>query len=129
MSRIKSTNTKEEKILGRAMWNLGLRFRKHYPLIGKPDFVFIRAKVAIFCDGDFWHGRNFSKMVETGRFKNNPDYWIPKMTKTIERDRNAVQTLERDGWYVIRLWETDVLKDPNETAQSIYQIVKSRSRA
>ncbi|MCE5207206.1 MAG: very short patch repair endonuclease [Chloroflexi bacterium] len=126
MSRIKSEDTKVEIALGRAMWGLGLRYRKHYPLIGKPDFVFIGVKVAVFCDGDFWHGRNFNKMVAEGRFENNPNYWIPKMSKTIERDKNSKRVLESKGWYVIRIWETDVYKSPVEVAKQIQEIVQNR---
>jgi len=129
MSRIKSKGTKVEIILGKAMWRLGLRYRKHYPLPGKPDFVFIGSKVVVFCDGDFWHGRNFDEMVERGRFNNNPDYWIPKLTKTIERDRKNVTALESDGWYVVRLWESDILKSPYETAQEMLKIINSRKVA
>ncbi|MGA9397547.1 MAG: hypothetical protein WBV22_04725, partial [Anaerolineaceae bacterium] len=73
MSRIKSKDTKAELILGRAMWKIGLRYRKHYNITGCPDFVFVTAKVAIFCDGDFWHGRDYTKAVKSGRFRNNPD--------------------------------------------------------
>ncbi len=125
MSKIKYKDTKVEIILGREMWKLKLRYRKHYHLIGKPDFVFVRKKIVIFCDGDFWHGRNFSAMVENGRFDNNPGYWIPKMLKTIERDRKIVLALEADGWKVIRLWETEILKAPTESAQLISGIVNN----
>ena len=60
MSAIPSKNTKPEILLGKAMWEKGLRYRKHYPIAGKPDFVFVRKKIAIFCDGDYWHGNNWS---------------------------------------------------------------------
>jgi len=109
------------------MWSLGLRYRKHYKLIGKPDFVFIRAKVAIFCDGDFWHGRDFNRMVENGRFDNNPNYWIPKMTKTLERDKRVTLELEHMGWLVVRLWETEISKNPAKIAQNILEILSARS--
>jgi len=127
MSRIKSKNTKVERVLGKEMWSLGLRYRKYYKLIGKPDFVFICAKVVVFCDGDFWHGRDFTTMVKNGRFDNNPGYWIPKMIKTQERDKRITLELEKSGWFVIRLWETDVLENPAEVARNIRGIVKSRS--
>ena len=59
MSSIRSHDTKPEKMLGQALWKLGLRHRKHYKIKGKPDFVFVKAKLAVFCDGDFWHGNNW----------------------------------------------------------------------
>ena len=59
MSSIKSKDTKPEKILGSSIWKKGLRYRKHYKIRGKPDFVFVSKRVVIFCDGDFWHGNNW----------------------------------------------------------------------
>jgi DNA mismatch endonuclease (patch repair protein) len=126
MSRIKSKNTKAELVLGKAMWKLGLRYRKHYPITGYPDFAFVSSRLAIFCDGDFWHGRDFENMIKSGRFENNPSYWIPKISRTIERDKKTIQALNQDGWIVIRFWESDIYNNSDDFANQIFHLVRGK---
>lgn len=113
-SKAKSRNppkgTRAELLLRRALREKGLRYRLHAKdLPGKPDIVFRRQRLAIFVDGDFWHGRNWEerrKKLENG---NNSEYWVAKIGYNIERDKKNTALLEGMGWVVIRIWETDLL--------------------
>ena len=117
MAAVKSKNSKAELLLRRALFNRGRRYRIHYPrLTGKPDIVFPRAKLAVFVDGDFWHGnawrlRGMPSFEEQFRFKSNPEFWEKKIRGNIERDREVTLALATSGWRVLRLWESEVLSD------------------
>lgn len=121
MSSIRSKDTKAELLLGKEMWHLGLRYRKQYSIYGRPDFAFIKKKIAVFCDGDFWHGRDFEEKLAKGRFKNNVDYWANKITKNRERDVRVNQELLKNGWLVIRIWESEILEDSKKQALLVYE--------
>ena len=126
-SKNKSKNTKAELVLRSHVWRLGLRYRLHVPnLPGKPDLVFVSAKVVVFCDGDFWHGRNWRRLKSELRTRSNPDYWIPKIEANIRRDLLQTKWLSKIGWHVIRLWETDILKNPVAVAEEVRRVVKDR---
>lgn len=123
MSRIRSKNTSIELLLGKAMWAIGLRYRKNDKTVfGKPDFVFKRKKVAVFCDSEFWHGKYLldQKYIP----KENADYWIPKLERNIERDRQVNAELVSKGWIVIRFWEKDIRKHPEECVRTVFETVK-----
>jgi DNA mismatch endonuclease (patch repair protein) len=75
-------------------------------LPGSPDIVFPRAKIAIFCDSDFWHGKSLENKKKT--FKNNKEYWIKKIQDNIKRDKRNNKELKIIGWRVLRFWETDI---------------------
>ena len=124
-SRNKSKNTRAELILRHHVWNLGLRYRLHVKnLPGKPDLVFHSAKVIVFCDGDFWHGRNWKKLRGELKYRKNAQYWIQKIETNIKRDIIQTKALQRIGWYVVRFWEKDILKNPSVAAQNIYRLIK-----
>ncbi len=129
MSAIKGKNTKPEKLLGQQMWNLGLRYRKHYKIKGRPDFVFIRKKIAVFCDGDFWHGNNW-KVRNLGSFEEElesySDFWRNKILTNVDRDKRVKEELMNEGWKVIRLWESDIKKDPVGCAREVLNIYNNR---
>jgi len=126
-SRNRKTDTEHEVLLRRELWRLGLRFRKNVQrLPGKPDIVFPGARVAVFCDGDFWHGRRWPAQREKLERGTNPGYWVAKIESNLERDARNTAVLEADGWCVIRLWETDVKQDPHAAAQVVAQIVRTR---
>lgn len=127
-SRIKKKNkrkdTKAEVVLRKSVWRLGLRYRLHRDdLPGKPDLVFPTDQVAVFCDGDFWHGRNWEARKKRLRRGANPKYWIPKIEANMARDREQAKALRRSGWKVVRLWETDILKDPPGAAEKVRSVV------
>lgn len=122
MSRIKSKNTTIEILLGKAMWKLGLRYRKNDKTVfGKPDFVFKKKKISVFCDSEFWHG----KYLLEGRYvpKTNTKFWIEKITKNIKRDKEVNEKLLSEGWIVIRLWEEVIRRNPDSCALKVKETV------
>ena len=126
MSSIRSKGGKAETLLGKTMWALGLRYRKQYPIKGKPDYVFTRVKIAVFCDGDFWHGRDFYTRLERGRFKRNIEYWMKKIPANIDRDKKVTHALQEQGWLVVRFWESDILRDPIGCARIVKELYQLR---
>ena len=127
MSAIKSKDTKPEKLLGKLLWAKGLRYRKHYTILGKPDFVIVSKKIAIFCDGDFWHGNNW-KIRGLKSFKNELDgyspYWRTKILRNIERDKKVNKELKKKGWTVIRIWESSLKSNPSRTIKQLTKDIK-----
>jgi DNA mismatch endonuclease (patch repair protein) len=80
-------------------------------LPGRPDVVFPGARVAVFVDGDFWHGRDWEARREKLSRGNNPGYWVAKIRRNIERDQEKTRHLQEQGWTVLRLWESEVQAD------------------
>lgn len=123
------TDTQHEKMLRRELWQIGLRYRKNVEsLPGKPDIVFVRARVAIFCDGDFWHGRNWEEQKPKLRQGTNAEYWLSKIESNMERDALNNTLLEADGWSVLRIWETDIKRDPQAAAELVREVVLERNK-
>ncbi len=108
MSRVKSKNTSIEKSLGKALWAAGLRYRKHHKkLVGTPDFVLPKYKIAIFCDSAFWHG--YKKMrTKRHAFKSNVKFWTLKIKRNIEKDKEVNKQLRRQKWKVLRFWDFQI---------------------
>ncbi|HET8798560.1 MAG TPA: very short patch repair endonuclease [Thermoanaerobaculia bacterium] len=122
--RNRSRDTRAEMLLRRELWRRGLRYRLHDgSLPGKPDIVFRRARVAVFVDGDFWHGRNWEERRTKLQHGANAAYWIPKIEANIARDRFTTAALKRLGWKVARLWETDVLANPLRAANRVQRLI------
>ncbi|QOP41048.1 very short patch repair endonuclease [Sulfurimonas marina] len=116
--KIKSKNTKIEVVLGKAMWSYGYRYRKHCRNVyGKPDFCFKKKKIAIFCDSEFWHGKNF---LEGEQFKTNADFWETKIKRNIQRDIEVNNFLKKNGWKVIRFWGKDIIKNLDDCLKLIH---------
>jgi DNA mismatch endonuclease, patch repair protein len=110
MSKIKSQDTKPELKLKKALWNLGFKYRKNVKkLPGTPDIVYSKYKLAIFVDGEFWHGFNW--VDKKDKIKTNRDFWIPKIERNMQRDFKNNQLLSESGWFVMRFWEHEVIKD------------------
>ena len=110
MAKIKGVNTKPELKLRKALWGMGFRYRKNVKkLPGSPDLVFYKFKLAIFVDGEFWHGYNWEEKRE--KIKSNRDFWIPKIERNMQRDRQNRSKLENEGWVVLRFWEQEIYKD------------------
>lgn len=104
MSQVKSKDTKIELIVRSALFAKGYRFRKHVSALpGKPDIVFVKQNVAVFIDGDFWHGKNFSEWSS----KMSP-FWKKKIEGNILRDKRNRRKLKALGWKVIRIWESNI---------------------
>ena len=125
MAANRARNTKCESLLGGALRRLGLEFRRNVrSLPGKPDIVFPRERLAIFCDGDFWHGRHWHRRRARLAHGSNADYWIAKITANIARDRRQRAALRKGGWRVTRIWETEILKDPERVARRIVEALE-----
>lgn len=124
MRNIKSKNTKIELILRRALWHKGYRYRKNYDMLpGKPDIVLTKYKIAIFCDGEFFYGKNWHNQRERLKKGNNNEYWINKISKNIKRDNKIDKELYELGWTVIRFWGKDILKHTDECIKYIEEII------
>lgn len=106
MSKIRSKNTKPEVLVFRELRRRGIYFQKHYKRApGSPDIALPRKKIAIFIDGDFWHGYRFNK--EESRLPKK--YWRAKIEGNIKRDRKNRLKLKKTGWVALRIWEHEVL--------------------
>jgi DNA mismatch endonuclease, patch repair protein len=128
--RNRSIDTAHEWLVRRLLWKRGLRYRKHLKILpGRPDIAFTREQVAVFCDGDFWHGRDWRRLSSKLRDGANASYWLQKIKTNRDRDRRNACLLKRAGWMVVRIWETDVHKDPEQAARMIEEIVRSRRQA
>lgn len=130
-SRAKRANrardTSPELALRRALWGLGVRYRIHATdLPGRPDIVLRKARVAVFCDGDFWHGRGWRALRLALQRRANASYWIAKIKSNRLRDARSRRALRRLGWHVIALWETDIKRDPEQAARVIKTAVEAR---
>ncbi len=123
MSAIPSKNTEPELMLRKALWKENLRYRVNYKkLPGKPDVVFTKYHVAVFCDGDYWHGHNWairglSSLEE--ELAGYSDFWRNKILGNIERDTKNNHALREMGWTVVRLWESDIRADIDDCVQRI----------
>ena len=129
MSKIRSTGGKAETLLAKSLWHEGIRYYKNYKkLPGKPDIAITKYKIAVFVDGEFWHGYNWEDQKEK-RIHTNRDYWIPKIEKNMKRDKKVNQELENMGWTVIRFWEKhDVWKNLDGCVKRIQnEITKKRN--
>lgn len=110
MSKIKGKNSKPELRLRLALWGLGLRYRKNVKkLPGRPDIVLGRQRLAIFIDGSFWHGYDWDNRRE--KIKTNRLFWIPKIERNMQRDREVNTQLNRMGYTVVRFWDHEVNKE------------------
>lgn len=116
----RSADTRPEIVLRKLLWRMGARYRKNASdLPGKPDLVFAGARLVVFCDGDFWHGRDWYLLRRKLQSRANGEYWVKKIQANRERDRRTTAQLRRGGWHVMRVWEGDVLKDPLAAAADI----------
>ena len=125
MSHIRSNNTSIEIMLRKALWYEGIRYRKNVKTLpGKPDIAITKYKIAIFCDGELWHGKNWEKRKNS--IKTNRDYWLPKIERNIIRDNENEKKLEKMGWVVLRFWGKEIRKNLvnciNEIKETIYEI-------
>ena len=126
MAANKSKGTKLELLFGKLLWNAGIRYRKNdKSVIGKPDFVIKGAKIAIFCDGEFWHGRNWD--IRKYDHKSNCDFWYSKIEHNIERDKEVNAELHKQGWKVFRFWETEITKEPDVCLNMILSYMNKKS--
>lgn len=118
MRAIKSKDTKEEVRLAKALWHRGHRYRKHdKSIFGTPDLSFKKYKIAVFVDGEFFHGKDWEKVKS--RLDSNKDYWIKKIERNRNRDVEVNEYLASKGWTVLRFWSKDVQKKCYTTVRTI----------
>lgn len=123
MKAIKSYDTKIEVRLRKALWHQGIRYRKNFKVYScKPDIVLTKYKIAVFCDGDFWHGNDKYTV------KNNARFWNEKIKTNIERDlRNTIE-LRDNGWTVLRFWGTEIKKNLDYCITEILRAIEIKRR-
>ena len=127
MRRIRSTDTKPELMLRQALWALGYRYRKDVKsLPGKPDIAIKKYKVAVFVDGEFWHGYNWAE--KKPRIQSNREYWIPKIERNMQRDRQNTETLQDRGWTVFRFWEHKLKKEFHTCLEAVVDELERKKR-
>lgn len=124
MQRIMSKNTSIELLLRNTLWMNGYRYRKHYDkLPGKPDIVLTKYKIAIFCDGEFFHGKDWEVLKPRLEKGKNSDFWINKISRNRERDDEVNKQLLFLGWTVIRFWGDDIKKHTEECIKVIEETI------
>jgi len=131
MSAVRNQDTGPELRLRRELHRRGLRYRLHSPVFGRPDVVFPRAKVAVFVDGDYWHGNTWrirgAKSFEAYfADRAHGDYWWEKISRNIARDDEVNRQLRAAGWVVLRIWESDVQQDVTRAADQVERQVRER---
>ena len=123
MSRVKNKDSQIEKMLRKELWRRGLRYQKNVNgIVGKPDIVFKGKKVAVFCDSEFWHGFNWEERKKD--FKSHQDFWIAKIERNIQRDKEVNDQLKDMGWTVIRFWGNEIKKHCSQCADIIENTLK-----
>jgi DNA mismatch endonuclease (patch repair protein) len=122
MSRIRGVNTKPELALRRALWQLGLRYRLHQKLPGKPDLTFGSARVVVFVDGCFWH----ACPAHQTQPKTNAAFWRNKIASNVARDAIVNSALEADGWEILRFWEHEVNDNLAAVVSRVRRAVQKR---
>ena len=124
MRHIKSKDTTIEVKLRKELWSRGYRYRKNVSnLPGKPDIVLTKYKIAIFCDSEFFHGKDWEVLKPRLEKSNNADYWEKKISRNMERDNEINKKLLFMGWTVIRFWGKDILKNIDDCISVIEDVI------
>ncbi len=128
MQAVKNKNSKIELLLRKALWHKGVRYRiNDKKVFGKPDISIKKYKIAVFCDSEFWHGKDWeTKKLE---IKSNQDFWYNKIEKNIERDKLVNKTLEKDGYFVLRFWGKEIHKNLNSCVEKIINVIQQQKTA
>ena len=124
MSRIRSKDTSIEVSLRKLLWHAGYRYRKNYArLPGTPDIAITKHKIAIFCDGEFFHGKDWEVLKPRLEKSNNSEFWISKISRNRERDDEINKRLLFEGWTVIRFWGDDIKKHTDECVKVVEETI------
>ena len=124
MSKIRSKNTKPENKLRKALWGMGIRYRINVKsLPGSPDLVIKKYRLAVFVDGEFWHGYNWKEKKQA--IKRNRAFWIPKIERNILRDKQNNEKLRNQGYTVFRFWEQEIKKEFGACINQILQHIET----
>ncbi len=124
MQHIRSNDTEIEVLLRKALWKKGFRYRKNCKALpGKPDIALTKQKIAIFCDGDFFHGKDWEGLQPRLKKSNNSEFWISKISRNIKRDDEINKQLMFMGWTVIRFWGKEIKKNTDECVSVVEETV------
>ena len=125
MMAVKNKGSKIEVRLAKALWKKGLHYRKNDKTVfGKPDLTFKGLKIAIFCDSEFWHGKDWN--IKKHDHKSNIDFWHKKIERNIQRDKEVNDQLLKEGWKVLRFWGKDIEKKIDLCVLEITNEIKKR---
>ncbi len=135
MRQIRGKDTKPEIILRKALWHRGYRYRKNYSkLPGKPDIVLTKQRLCVFIDSEFFHGKGFECCYDSAKYASlreqiehgsHPGFWLNKIQRNIKRDREVEVELRALGWYSLRFWSREVLKNTDECVRTIEEQILS----
>ena len=124
MSKIRGKDTSIEVVLRKALWHKGFRYRKNYKgLPGRPDIVLTKYRIAIFCDSEFFHGKDWEVLRPKLEMGKNPEFWINKIGRNRERDDEINKELLFKGWTVIRFWGKDIKKKTDECVKVVEEAI------
>ena len=127
MQSVKNKGSEIETILGRGLWKEGLRYRKNdKSIFGKPDFVFKKYRVAVFCDSEFWHGQNWGKKKH--EHKSNVEFWHNKIERNIQRDKEVTKKLTQDGWQVLRFWGKEIKENSIICVNKVHNSIQCQKK-
>jgi len=121
MSRIRGRNTKIDLAMKKLLTKNRIKFEMYPKIFGNPDFIIKRKKIALFCDGDFWHGYRYHE-----RKKPAKKFWRDKIQRNMARDAQVSRRLRREGWSVLRFWEHDIERNPEKCTRKILRKTRSR---
>lgn len=125
MRMVKNKDSDIEKLLRQELWKRGIRYRKNVrKVFGNPDIVFIGLKIAVFCDSEFWHGYDWENRKKD--FKSNQEFWIPKIERNMERDKEVNEKLLSEGWIVLRFWGKEIKKEACRCADIVEDAIEER---
>lgn len=127
MKAVRSKGSVIERILGKELYKAGLRYRKNdNDIFGKPDFTFRRAKVAVFCDSEFWHGKDLKNGQNMP--KSNLQFWKKKLERNVARDKEVNHNLRKEGWKVLRFWSKDIIENTLICVNKIQRELECRKK-
>ena len=125
MQAIKNKDSQIELLLRKELWARGIHYRKNDKTVfGHPDLAFKGKKVAVFCDSEFWHG--FDWKNKKNEIKTRQEFWIPKIERNIQRDKEVTEYLQNNGWIVIRFWGKEIKSDVSKCADMVEETLKGR---
>jgi DNA mismatch endonuclease Vsr len=128
MQAVKNKGSKIERMLAKELWNKGYRYRLNMTSVyGKPDICFKGLKIAIFCDSEFWHGKDWNKKKK--EHKSNIEFWHQKIERNMQRDLEVNEHLSKNGWLVLRFWGRDIEKDLVTCVNKIEEGINERKKA
>ena len=126
MSKIKGKDTKPEKLLKKALWHAGVRYKSpKHKLPGKPDVSLKKYKLVIFVDGTFWHGYNWENRKHS--IKSNKEFWIAKIERNIQRDQEVNAYYQYKGWTVLRFWDFEVNENLGASLKKVLDVIDQES--